>query len=72
MKRFLDSQVLESIWESNGHLNLSQGKWGMGCLCGKSRETIEILSHDEKYRSFFVGETVLTLRSDLRFAGSFP
>ena len=72
MKRFLDSQVLESNWESNGHLNLSQGKWGEGCLAVKSRETIEIPSHDEKYKSFYVGETVLSLSSGLRFAGSCP
>ena len=72
MKRFLDSQVLESNWESNGHLNLSQGKWGMGCLGVKSRETIEILSHDEKYRSFYVGETVFSLSSELRFVGACP
>src|SRR5215472_14233849 len=70
LKRFPDSQVLESNWESNGHLNLSQGKWGTGCLAVKSRESIEILSHVEKYRSFYVGETVLSLSRELRFPGS--
>ena len=72
MKRFLDSQVLESNWESNGHLNLSQGKWGWGAFVGNPEKRLRILSHDEKYRSFYVGETVLTLRSELRFAGSYP
>ena len=69
MRDFLDSQVLESKWESNGHLNLSQGKWRARCLCVKSRDTIENPSHVEKYRSFLARETVLTLSSGSRLAG---
>src|SRR5436305_2699095 len=38
----VDSQVLESKWESICHLNLSQGKWAGGCLGMKSHDLLRI------------------------------
>src|SRR5271165_2165387 len=46
--KFLDSQVLESIWESIVHLNLSQAKWPRGCQNGKFGHARETTSQPEK------------------------